>query len=93
MQTYMTNDQLRDITRLANSKLEAGELLVIKPETVLHILGDLFWKQLSESEYKMYLEECQEIIKDVRELADWETDEWDAVERLVSIRKRLGVEN
>lgn len=91
MQTYMTNDQLRGITRLAKSKLEAGELLVIKPESVLHLLKDLSWRQMSESEYKMYLEECQEIIMDIRELADWEDDEWDAVKRLGNIRERLGM--
>lgn len=92
MQTYMTNDQLSDITRLAKSKLEAGELLVIKPETVLHLLEDLFWVRLQERENYMYLEECQEIITDLKELAVWETDEWDAVERLSKIRERLGIE-
>lgn len=91
MQEYMTSAQIGEVFRRAQEKKDLGEMLVIKPETVLHILEDLFWRQMSESEYKTYLEECQEIIKDVREMADYESDEWDAVERLGNIRERLGV--
>lgn len=93
MQEFLTNDQLSDITKLAKSKLEAGEVLVIGPELVLHILEDLFWTRLQEQENLMHLRECEDIIKELSELADWESDEWDAVERLGKIRNRLGVEN
>lgn len=93
MQEFLTNDQLSDITKLAKSKLEAGEVLVIDPDLVLHILEDLFWTQIQERENLMHLRECVDVIKEITELADWESDEWDAVERLGKIRKRLGVEN
>lgn len=92
MQEALTKDQLSDITKLAKSKLEARQFLVIAPERVLHILEDLYWARLQERENYMYLQECQEILKDIIELADWESDEWDAVERLGSIRECLGIE-
>ena len=87
----MTIDQLSDIGSLAKSKREAGEILVIDPDLVLHLLEDLYWERLQKHEYRNYIEELQEVITDLKELADWETDEWDAVERLGSIRERLGI--
>lgn len=91
MQEALTNDQLRDISRLAKSKLDAWEILEIDPKLVLHILEDLYWARLQEREDYMHLQECQDVIKDITELADWESDEWDAVERLGKIRERLGI--
>lgn len=91
MQEALTNDQLSDISRLAMSKVVAGEVLEIEPELVLHLLEDLYWSRLQERENYMYLQECQDVITELMELADWEADEWDAVERLGKIRERLGI--
>lgn len=87
----LTNDQLSDITKIAESKLEARETLVIDPELVLRLQEDLFWSRLQERENEMYLQECQDVITELMELADWEADEWDAAERLGKIRERLGM--
>lgn len=91
MHTYMTIDQLSDIGSLAKSKREAGDILVIDPDIVLHLLEDLYWERLQKHEYRNYIEELQEVITDLKELADWEDDEWDAVKRLGNIRERLGM--
>lgn len=93
MTETLTNVQLREITRITKSILEAGDILEIDPVLMLNVIEDLYWARLQERENHMYLQECQDIIKDITELADWESDEWDAVERLGKIRKRLGVEN
>lgn len=87
----VSQDVLNLLTRAAKSRGGCA-VLTLDSSTVYAIITDLEWERISHHETLMHLQECQDVITDLKEFADWEADEWDAVERLSKIRERLGIE-